>query len=219
MRRCFSSSAESMARRRSRSAREADEVDDAIDVDGLLLNGVGGDGAGPEIDGVGELLVDGALVVDAAGELVADAIDVPAAEVLVEEVGGGFELDGGEIVIEREDAVADHAAARDDDGEDAALGEAAEVDVLEEVSGGRRADGEADAAGECGEDVGGALEERGGSGDAGEAGVDLSLEVGARRVGQCCGRAGELADVEAEGFGGGDAAGGGVRLFEEAGVG
>ena len=32
-------------------------------------------------------------------------------------------------------------------------------------------------------------------------------------------RAGELVDVEAEGFGGGDAAGGGVRLFEQAGVG
>ena len=122
------------------------------------------------------MLVDGALLVDAAGEFVADAIDVPAAEVLIEEVGGGFELDGGEVVIEGEDAVADHAAAGDDDGEDAALGEAAEVDVLEEVGGGCGADGEADAAGERGEDVRGALEEGGGSGDAGEAGVDMRLQ-------------------------------------------
>ena len=167
---------------------KADEVGDAVDVDGLLLDGVGGDGARPELDGVGELLVGGALVVDAAGELGADALDVPAAEVFVEEVGGGFELDGGEVVVEREDAVADHAAAGDDDGEDAALRRGAEVDVLEEVGGGGRADGEADAAGERGEDVRGALEEGGGSGDAGEAGVDAGCcEVGARGLGRCCG--------------------------------
>lgn len=69
---------------------KAEEVDDAVDVDGLLLDCVGRDGAGPKVDCVGELLVDGALVVDAAGEFVADAVDVPAAEVLVEEVGGGL---------------------------------------------------------------------------------------------------------------------------------
>ena len=38
-------------------------------------------------------------------------------------------------MVEGEDAVANDAAAGYDDGEDAALGEAAEVDVLEQVGG------------------------------------------------------------------------------------
>ncbi len=138
---------------------------------------------------------------------------------LIEEVGGGLELYGREVVVEGEDAVANHAAAGDDDRQNSALRQAAEVDVLEQVGGRRCADGEADAAGECGEDVRGALEEGGGSGDAGEAGVDVGLQVSARRIKRRDGRVGELADVEAEGFRRGDAAGGGVRLLEQAGVG
>ncbi len=136
-----------MARRTIAVGWKADEVDDAVDVDGLLLDGVGGYGARPQVDGVGELLVDGALVIDAAGKLVANAVDVPAAEVLVEEVGGCLKLDGREVLVECEDAIADHAAAGDDDCEHSALGKAAEVDVLKEVRGGCGADGEADSAG------------------------------------------------------------------------
>ncbi len=85
--------------------------------------------------------------------------------------------DGGEVLIERENAVADDAAARDDDGEHAARGEAAEVDVLQQVGGRGGADGDADAAGERGEDVRGAFEQGGGAGDAGEAGVDLRVQA------------------------------------------
>ncbi len=46
---------------------KADQVNDAVDVNRLLLHGVGGDGACPQVDRVRELLIDGALVVDAAG--------------------------------------------------------------------------------------------------------------------------------------------------------
>ena len=114
-------------------------------------------------------------MVDAAGELGADAVDIPAAEVLVEEVRGGFQLHGGKVLVEGEDAVAHEAAAGDDNGEDAALGEAAEMDVLKEIRGGCGADGEADAGGKRGEDVRGALQQRGLPGEASEAGVDVCL--------------------------------------------
>jgi hypothetical protein len=149
-----------------------DEVGDAVDVDGLLLGGVGWDGAGPKLHCVGELAIGAAFLLDTASQFGADAVDVPATEVLVEEVGGGFKLDGGEVMVEREDTVADHAAAGDDHGEDSLLRETAEVDVLKEIGGCGGTDGEADAAGESGENMRGALEESGLTGDAREGGVD-----------------------------------------------
>ena len=79
--------------------------------------------------------------------------------------------------------------------------------------------GNANAARKRGEYLRGALEECGCSGDSGEAGVDMRKQGGLR--GRRWTRLARLnfRDVETKGLGGGDAAGGGVRLIEQAGFG
>jgi len=105
--------------------------------------------------------------------------------------------------------IADDAVAEDDDHEDAGVGQGDELDLVEDLGGGGDAGDDADVAGQGREYVRnqlGALLGRLGLVQLLAQALDARERAGAR----------EGADVEAEGLGRGDAAGGGVGLVEVA---
>jgi hypothetical protein len=115
----LASSARSICRRRSWST--SDQVRHSIYEDGRATF-VAGKGAftAKLIDGRKHLMIRGALKIHALRHLDADALDRPAAKVLIQVARCGFQLNVGQVMVEIKHAVQHRAGLRDQHCQDSA---------------------------------------------------------------------------------------------------
>ena len=161
-----------------------------------------------------------AFAIHAAGQFFANAFQSPAVKILIEIIGGGFELGRSQIVFQRQQAVAHHPGGGDQHGQHARMSQPREVNVFQQFPvGGSDGNAQADAhaAGKQRQNVRGASEEVGSTGNAVEALFNLFLGGLRQRLARRRFAAKQLLDVITKGLCGRNSAGGGVRLLQVAG--
>ena len=151
-------------------------------------------------------VVGGALEVHAAQQFEARFAQRPAAEVTVDVIADGAQLVLRDRLAQHHHAIAHHAVARDQNHEDAAVGERQQLNLVEHLSAGGHGGGDSDVLRQLGEDVRGAL-------DARLHGFDFAhLGAHALRGGRRHAARDQRPDIEPECLLGRQAAGRGVGL-------
>ena len=132
------------------------------------------------------LMIRSALKIHAAGNFGADAVDGPAAKVLVQVAGRGFEFDVGQFAVEDQYPVLHGSGLGHDHGQHPAGGQAGKMNVLQHLRSGRGRQGDAQPAGQQRQHLGSPLQVVVRAGNAGEPLLDLPAAFFAQRAhGEC----------------------------------